>query len=788
MPARIGNYVFTMVFVAICLCSNTISVPKFITALARDVPSSNFANSKVTMESMKLAEKASHILVGKVENIESRWDKETNAIYTYVEVYVEECLKGTINDDYIVIKYKGGEIGDLGLWVSDEPSFLLDEKVKVFLKLEETGEFSVLDGKKGKISLVSPASSGFSYSGIHWAKNDLPVPYYINENATLDVPGTDEFQAVQASFQTWEDDPESYMNYTYMGTTTLSNASLDNYNVVSWQPIDGPGGTLARTTYWYNPTTNLMTEFDIVFDKDETWSATWELGKFDIQNVGTHEVGHTLVLEDLYDLADSEQTMYGYCSIGETRKRTLETGDMAGIKYIYPIPQPPKLMYTITTSYSGLQIEVDGTVYTTPQSFAWAPNSTHTLFVPSIQNGSLGTRYAFISWSDGGTRQHQITVETSNVTIIAFYTLQYFATIETQGLRSAYPATVSFTQLGASKTFSTYGSWSDWCDSGSTLIINSYVKGEEGQRWITRNITSWTVNEALTATVNYILQYQVAMIFKTYDQAVALKPTQVQVLGSSPTNTLLTLKTYSDLWLDDVTWTLKQVLWQGNNVIALDSLSVNLAPKYTWTTTCRVYPISFDTAFKNFKGLALHNNPSSFALQFPNGTESAQLNPSDLYYIQNGTIQWASIIWQGVDVIPSEAYFDATNGDPTVNCLIYDFAIKVSDLIGFPVPGAYISAKLSNGRTVNTQTGPDGVAIIHMAPRGDFKVFVSYLTETAKISGNVATAALMPVEVKVTLGLSILILLSLSCVFAGVLVVFLLLRMAKSKRVSMGLS
>jgi hypothetical protein len=75
-----------------------------------------------------------------------------------------------------------------------------------------------------------------------------------------------------------------------------------------------------------------------------------------------------------------------------------------------------------------------------------------------------------------------------------------------------------------------------------------------------------------------------------------------------------------------------------------------------------------------------------------------------------------------------------------------------------------------------------------MAPRGDFKVFVFYLTETAKISGNVATAALMPVEVKVTLGLSILILLSLSCVFAGVLVVFLLLRMAKSKRVSMGLS
>jgi hypothetical protein len=205
------------------------------------------------------------------------------------------------------------------------------------------------------------------------------------------------------------------MDYTYIGTTTRSNAS-DNYNVISWRPIDGSGGTLARTTYWYNPSTNLLTEFDIVFDEDETWSATGELGKFDIQNVGTHEAGHTLVLEDLYDSGDSEQTMYGYCSLGETKKRTLETVDVAGVRYIYPIPQPPIVSYTITSSYSGLPIEVDGTVYTAPQSFEWTPNSTHTLSVPSIQSGSFGTRYVFTSWSDGGAQQHQITVGSLNLT------------------------------------------------------------------------------------------------------------------------------------------------------------------------------------------------------------------------------------------------------------------------------------------------------------------------------------------------------------------------------------
>jgi hypothetical protein len=782
MQTRIQNYVLSTLLMVICLFLNAIFIPPCTPAITRDAISSSVANSNIKMDSTDLAAKASHILIGKVENLETQLDEQTGFPHTYVKVHVEERLRGTINDDYILIKYEGGEIGNIGLWVSDQPIFVLGERVKVFLKLEETGEFTVVDGNKGKISLVSPASSGFSYTGFHWAMSDLPVQYYINENCT-----PPEIQAVQASFQTWEDDPGSYMDYTYMGTTTRSNAS-DNYNVISWRPIDGSGGTLARTTYWYNPSTNLLTEFDIVFDEDETWSATGELGKFDIQNVGTHEAGHTLVLEDLYDSGDSEQTMYGYCSLGETKKRTLETGDVAGVRYIYPIPQPPIVSYTITSSYSGLPIEVDGTVYTAPQSFEWTPNSTHTLSVPSIQSGSFGTRYVFTSWSDGGAQQHQITVGSLNLTITAFFTLQNLATIDTHGLRSAYPATVNFVQLGMPRTFLTSGSWSNWCDSGSTLTIDSYVMGEEGQRWYTSNINSWTVNAALTATVNYVLQHQVSMTFKTHDQAVTIKPTQVQILGSSPNNTLLTLESYSALWLDNVTWMLKQVLWQGNNVIALNNPYATLFPKSEWVITCRVYPTSFETAFKNFKGATLNENPSSFILKFPNGTESHQLKPSNLYYIQNGTTRWASIAWQGVDVVPPEAYFDATEGNPMVNCLIYDFAVKVSDFLGFPAAGAYVSAELSNGRTVNAQTGSDGVAIIRMAPRGGFTALVSYLTETTKVSGNVAEASLKPVEAKTFFGFSILILITLSCIFAGVVGVFLLLRMVTSKRMRIGIS
>jgi len=40
-------------------------------------------------------------------------------------------------------------------------------------------------------------------------------------------------------------------------------------------------------------------------------------------------------LNDLYGGSDSEKTMYGYANTGETKKRSLETDDKNGIKYIY---------------------------------------------------------------------------------------------------------------------------------------------------------------------------------------------------------------------------------------------------------------------------------------------------------------------------------------------------------------------------------------------------------------------------------------------------------------------
>ena len=259
----------------------------------------------------------------------------------------------------------------------------------------------------GVLASATISSFAYKYDGIHWYDADLPVTWEINQNGTVDCTG--EFQAVRAAYQTWEDVAGSYFTETYLGTTTLSGPALDGHNVVCWGQTED---SIATCYFWYYSDTGRLTEFDIVFEDDYTRSATGEAGKYDVQNIATHEFGHTLSLGDLYGSGDTEKTMYGYSSPGETKKRTLHQDDIDGICYIYPESepepenQPPSTPLAPTGSDSG----TPGTSYSFTATTT-DPDGDQIAFKFDWGDGSQSDWTSFVDSGSSASKSHSWSTE-----------------------------------------------------------------------------------------------------------------------------------------------------------------------------------------------------------------------------------------------------------------------------------------------------------------------------------------------------------------------------------------
>ncbi len=166
---------------------------------------------------------------------------------------------------------------------------------------------------------------------------DSTVGYKINPNIPLVTSGN-AIEAVEAAAEAWDIETSDEL-FSNVGETEKSWYAEDGENIVSWVKFL-PRDYIAVAVMWYDPITMIIYEVDIVFNAFHNWGI--EPGKrdraFDIQNIATHEFGHPIGLDDLYDDIYSELTMYGYSSKGEIEKCTLEQGDIAGARELYGIP------------------------------------------------------------------------------------------------------------------------------------------------------------------------------------------------------------------------------------------------------------------------------------------------------------------------------------------------------------------------------------------------------------------------------------------------------------------
>ncbi len=86
------------------------------------------------------------------------------------------------------------------------------------------------------------------------------------------------------------------------------------------------------------------------------------------------------------------------------QRTALSAGDIDGVVRLYGMTPSGT---TVTTVPAGLTIVVDGNESPAPQTFNWAPGSTHTISAPQETGDDPLHRFAF--WSDGGERTHDVT-------------------------------------------------------------------------------------------------------------------------------------------------------------------------------------------------------------------------------------------------------------------------------------------------------------------------------------------------------------------------------------------
>lgn len=106
---------------------------------------------------------------------------------------------------------------------------------------------------------------------------------------------------------------------------------FDEQNSSEW--FTGSSGTVAITPVWFN-SAGVIVDADVLFNgRDWRFTTSRESGRFDVQDVATHELGHLLGLDHSpHDGA----SMYPYVDPAVLLHRSLSADDVAGARHIAP--------------------------------------------------------------------------------------------------------------------------------------------------------------------------------------------------------------------------------------------------------------------------------------------------------------------------------------------------------------------------------------------------------------------------------------------------------------------
>ena len=120
-------------------------------------------------------------------------------------------------------------------------------------------------------------------------------------------------------------------------------------------------------------------------------------------------------------------------------------------------------------------INVDGTNYTTPQTFSWPLGSTHNLTAYSyVYDGPHGYVYLFANWSDSGAVRHVYTVVGPD-TVTANYNTYWAGDLNFDHSVDIYDAVILAASFGATPTSINWNKYADILHVGVIDIFDAII-------------------------------------------------------------------------------------------------------------------------------------------------------------------------------------------------------------------------------------------------------------------------------------------------------------------------
>lgn len=118
---------------------------------------------------------ASVVVVAEVTSTETRWAPgPEGGIETIVWLAARESVKG-VTPEPLALTLQGGRLGEVALWVEDQPALALDHTYLFLLAASPAG-LVVLGGERGAVPLATDAHEGESVSAAKASLGDCRAP------------------------------------------------------------------------------------------------------------------------------------------------------------------------------------------------------------------------------------------------------------------------------------------------------------------------------------------------------------------------------------------------------------------------------------------------------------------------------------------------------------------------------------------------------------------------------------------------------------------------------------